>query len=129
MSDAFAMRRIEGLRNLRPVFDNVGQWQRAFQRRALDVFHDEIVLADVKQRADMRMVQAGNGLGFAFEALAEAAFDGLDRDGPIQPGVPSPIDRTHPAHADGRFNAIRPEDGSWREFHVALVYLGHGGNG
>ena len=129
MRDALSMRRIESLGNLRPELDHVGQWQRAFERRALDVFHHEIVLADVEQRADMRMIQAGNGLGFALEALAEASLDGLDGDGPVEPRVTRPIDRTHPAHADGRFNAIGSEDGSWREFHVDLVYLRHGGNG
>ncbi len=77
----------------------------------------EVILTDVEPRADVRMVEAGNGLRLALKALAEAAFDGLDRDHAIQPRVASPIDRTHPAHADRRFNA-RPEDGSWGEFHA-----------
>ena len=43
------------------------------------------------------------------------------------PRVTSPIDRTHPARAYGRFNAIGSEGRTGREFHVRLEYSGRGG--
>ena len=45
------------------------------QSLTLDQFHDEIVkpilLADVMQRANVRMVQSGDSLRFALESLIE----------------------------------------------------------
>ena len=47
------------------------------QGLAFQVLHDQVVdailVADIVQRADVRVVQAGNRLGFAVETLAQFA--------------------------------------------------------
>ncbi len=80
------------------------------QGLALHQLHDQkgraLVLADVVQRADVRMVQSGSGARFALEAgsrhLAAAQLLGeeLQRDGPLEPGVLGLVDDAHPAAAD-----------------------------
>jgi len=56
----------------------------AGERRALDVLHHQIVEADVVQRADVRMIQRGDGAGFPLEALAELLGADLDNYRAVQ---------------------------------------------
>ncbi len=75
----------------------------------LEVFHDEVVhavlRADVMQRADVRMIQRGDGFGLALHALAqfgvgrEMRRQHLDGDLAAQPRVACPIDFAHAAGA------------------------------
>ena len=46
--------------------------ERAFELRAFDELHDEVVGSDVEQGADVGVVERGDGLGLALEPLAEA---------------------------------------------------------
>ena len=51
---------------------------------ALEVLHYQevhaVLCADVVKVANMRMVECGDGAGFAFEALARTGLEDLDRD-------------------------------------------------
>ena len=67
------------------VLQSAVEWQRALlqtisQRLALDVLQDQVVhavlVADVVERADVRVVQVGNGAGFALEPLARVGVTG-----------------------------------------------------
>ena len=79
------------------------------QRFAVQVLHDEEVDAPltthVVERADVRVVQAGDGFRFAFETLAQFRIrcqvpgQYLDRDHTIQPGISGLVDLAHPAGA------------------------------
>ncbi len=80
MDDARAMRFVERIGDVDRVRHRFVERQRSIsqprgQRFSLDQFHhqevDAVVLADVVQRADVRMVQCGDGLGFALEARTE----------------------------------------------------------
>ena len=91
------------------------------------MFHDEerraLVMADVVQRADIRVGQLCNRVRLAVEPLAHdraCAFtidDDLDRDCAVEPGVAGAIDLAHPAGAERRFDLVRPEASSPAEFH------------
>ena len=66
-----------------------------------------VVLADVVERADVRMGQLRNRLGLAIEPLAECGSAarpaaGLDRDGAIEPRVARLVDFAHTARPEGR---------------------------
>ena len=76
MDDAALVRRFERLGDLprdrqrfverdRPPRDAIGQ------RRTVDQLHHEIVGPDVVQRADVRVVERGDGAGLALETVAE----------------------------------------------------------
>ncbi len=79
------------------------------ERLALEARHDEevgaLVLADVVERADVRVIEGADRLGFALEAFAAIGIRGrrigqdLDRDGAIQPAVPRAVDLAHAARA------------------------------
>jgi hypothetical protein len=94
---------------------------------ALDVLHDEerdgvragggALVADVVQRADVRMVQGRDRARFTLEALAERAGDRLDRNGAIQPRVDRAIDLAHAAGADLRGDFVDAEARAGGETH------------
>ena len=80
MRDAFAMRLVQRIGNLDRVLQHLLQRQRTFQqslrqRLAFEIFHhqkiDFVLMASVVERADVRMVQAGDGLCFALESFAQ----------------------------------------------------------
>ena len=82
-----------------------------------------ILLADVVQGADVRVVQAGDGLGFPLEALAEIGIVGdmrqehLDGDGAIQPGVGSFVDFSHAPSAEGGLDFLGTESCTGSQTH------------
>jgi hypothetical protein len=80
MIDVRAMRPVERIGDLRGVLQNLIERQRAFahargQGFALQMLQhhevDAVLLADVEEDADIRMLQAGDGAGLAFEAGAQ----------------------------------------------------------
>src|SRR5262249_2178441 len=99
--------------------------KRPAHRRAFDILHDEIVLADIMQRADVRMIQARDGLRLALEALAEWPCDDLDRDGSVEPRIGGPVDSAHAASADWGFNPVwsegAPENGCHGDFILSKL--------
>ena len=79
MHYAVAVGVVERVGDLNGVLQHLVQRQRALlqpvrQRFAFQVLHhqvvDSVLLADVVQRADVGMIQAGDGARFALEALA-----------------------------------------------------------
>src|SRR5262249_55563271 len=105
MDNAQAVSGFESFENLQPVARGVFHRQRTANRLAFDTLHYQVAVAvarsDVVQRANVRVVERGERLGLALEALAERAFDGLDGDGAIEARVARLVDLAHAALADG----------------------------
>ena len=63
-------------------------------------------MADVEQRADVRMIERRDGARLAVEAVAQLRVGGerrgedLDRDGAIEPRIAGAIHLAHPTLAD-----------------------------
>ena len=125
MRHSGAMRAVERVGDLRGQLERLIERQRALldargQRLALHVLHHHVtgavLVADVVEHADVRMIQRSNGAGFAFEAGAQILALGdvfgqdLDGDGAVEPGVAGFV---HLAHASG---ADRGEDLVGAEF-------------
>jgi hypothetical protein len=76
----------------------------------LDVFHhqelDAILIADIVERANVRVIQTRNGPSFQLESFAkfrlvrQCGRQNLDRSNAIQPRVACAIDLSHPTRAD-----------------------------
>src|SRR6185503_6070569 len=95
------------------------------QRLALEQLHDQIVVADVVEGADVRMVQRRDRLRLALEARAqigsmcELRRQDLDGDAAIEPGVAGAVDLAHPARAERPDDLVWTEARSWGELHRA----------
>ena len=85
MDDRLPVRLVQRVRDLDRHLQRLIQRQRAFfqplgQRVALQVLHDQevdpVLLPDVVERADVRVVQAGDGLRLALEPLLEVGVGG-----------------------------------------------------
>ena len=63
----------------RSLLDAIGQ------RRPLDQLHHQIVGPDVVERADVRMVERGDGARFALEAIGKSLGGHLEGDIAPQP--------------------------------------------
>ena len=77
---AFAVRFVQGVGHFNRILQSLLQRQRALLQPVREcfpfqIFHHQIIgsvlTADVKQRADVRMIQTGDGLRFALKALAQ----------------------------------------------------------
>ncbi len=85
---------------------------------------DPVLLADVMERADVRMVQAGGRLGFPLEPLAQIGIVGdvrqehLDGDGTIQAGVERLVDLPHASSAELGLDLVGAERGARGEGHL-----------
>ena len=115
MDDAVIVRHVQRIGDLPGVLQCIVHTKRAHRDAiveclALDVLHHQevraVLVADIVQGADVRMVQTGNGLGFTTEAgqplriTREMFRKDLDGDGPSETSVGSLVDFTHPAHTD-----------------------------
>ena len=82
---------------------------RLLQRRALQILHGDegaaVLLADVVNRADVRVIQGGRGSGLALESIqrlrvaSEFVGQELERDKAMEPRVLRLVDHAHPAAA------------------------------
>ena len=124
MDDALLVRGGEGLCDLRPELHHLVEWQRALLQAigedlALEQLHHQEVrvalVPDVEERADVGVIQGGDRLGLALEALAallvlgEGGGEDLDGDAAVEAGVLPPPDLAHSAGADRRQELVRPE--------------------
>ena len=72
-------------------------------------------MSNIMQDANVRMIQAGDGLRFLLEALAQCRIIGkvrgkdLDGDDAAQARVPRTVHLAHPARAERRDDLIRPQ--------------------
>ncbi len=132
MHDAEPVSLVERIGHLRGDAHRRRERQRASreaigERLALEVLeHQEIetgVLADVVQRADVRMIERGDGPRLALEAHAEVGVardvggEHFDGDQPIESSVTRPIDFAHAAGADGSLDDVRTESRADGERH------------
>jgi hypothetical protein len=86
---------------------------------AFQVLHhqiiDSILLADIEQRADVRVLQSGDGPRLAPESFSALRIGGdgrgkdLDRNISIQASVASAVYLAHSTRADGTHNLVRSE--------------------
>ena len=112
-----AVRLVEGIGDLDGMAQRLSEGQRPLlqpllERLPLDVLHDQVqgavLVADVVKGADVRMVQARDGLGLALEALAHvrvarrSRLQHLDRDRAGEAGVARQVDLAHPPAPRGR---------------------------
>ena len=95
--------------------------QRSFDGSALDVLHHQVVRADVVERADVRVVEGGDGTGFALEALGELVFGDLDGDAALEACVARFVNLAHAPDADGSNDLIRAETSAPSERHGGLL--------
>ena len=107
--------RIESVRNLDSQFEQLRGLERTaldhvLQGRAVQILHGDeclpVLLADVVDGADIRMVEGGSCLGFALKAAEGLRIFGdligqkLESDKTMQPGVLGLVDHTHTAAAN-----------------------------
>jgi hypothetical protein len=136
--DALLVRGGEGLRDLRPELHHLVERQRALLQAiredlALEQLHHQEVrvglVADVEERADVGVVEGGDRLGLALEALAallvlgEGGGEDLDSDAAVEAGVLPPPDLAHSAGADGRRQLVGPEPRSGLDWHECAEYI------
>src|SRR5205823_4432711 len=86
------------------------------QRFALQVFHhqvgDSLVVTNVVQSADVRMIQSSHGVSFAVEPFAKLRIGGegrgqnFDRDRAIEAGIASFVNLAHSAGASERDDLV-----------------------
>ena len=104
------------------------------QRLAFEKLHhqevDAVLMADVVQVADVRVIQRGDRARLALEALSGARIgdamrrDDLDGDRAIQPGVAGAVDLAHPAGVEGRADFVWPEPVSSCQRHFGSTIRG-----
>ena len=120
------------------VRDADGDRQRVVERQrapyepvgqcfALEQFHDEVrragLIANVVQRADVRMRQLRDGASFAIESrpklrvCREVGGQDFDRNRPVETRVSRTIDLSHAARAERADHFIRAETCAWSESH------------
>jgi hypothetical protein len=112
--DALGVRRIQRIRHLNGQVQKVVKVKRArrdlvFESRTLQVLHHQewpaLVPVDIVKRADVGMVQGGDGARLSLEALHRGAVSRqrfrqkLHRHRAAQAGIFGLIDDTHPAAA------------------------------
>ena len=140
MHDATAMGLAQGFGNLDRIAQDFFGCQRpvSFSRRwcqpireclAFQVLHDQEVdagvLTNVVEGADVRVIEARDGPGFALEALLQIRIvqrtmrQHLDGDGAIEPRVAGPIDLSHSSCPDGSDDFVGPEAATFVQRHSA----------
>src|SRR5438445_3350683 len=135
MRHALAVGLVQRVGNLDGVMQDLIERQWTFlqplrQRLALQVFHyeeiDSVLMAYVVENANMRMVQAGNGLCFTLEALAQFGSIGkviredFASDNAIQTRVAGAVDLAHPASANTGENFVRAQTFAGKDRHGLL---------
>ena len=114
------VRGVKRIEYLAREFDGLVNRQRAFQFRALDILHDEVIRPDVVKPADMRMIQRRDRPRFAFKSLAEFGLRDLECNRAVEPRVAGLPHFAHPGRADRREEFITSEvlsgahRGTWR---------------
>ena len=89
MSGAFLMRRIQRVADLRGVFQNTIERQRArlFRREervALEKFHDQVIRPDVVELKNVGVVESCHCPGFTVEALRKLLVGYFDGDDTVE---------------------------------------------
>ena len=99
------------------------------QRLPVEELHDQIAVADVVERADVRMRELRDCFRFALEShpqlrvVRELGGQHFDRDVPFEPCIARLEHLSHAAGADGRDDFIGPEPGAGSDRHVRVRRL------
>lgn len=124
MQDAGAVRDLQSFCDFHSNFQQLSERQCApaqalGERLAVEELHDEevgtVLRAYVVEMADVRMIQRGNGAGFALKTLLEFGIVGevsgenLDGDNAIEARVFRAVDLSHAAGAERCLNLIRTQ--------------------
>src|SRR3954470_3574776 len=124
MDHSMTMRRLQRVRDLHAVTQHLLCRQGSFgdavgKGLSFQELHDHVLgaidLADVVERADIRVRQAGDGAGLALKTLAQFGYQGhvagddLYSDDAVKASVASAVDLTHAAGASGRKDLVGPE--------------------
>jgi len=115
--DALAMGGVEGVCDLKCVFASRIEGQGSPQWFALNEFHDQIVGADVVERADVRVAEGADRPSLPNEAIAEFTQDHFDRHPATQARVLCLIDFSHAAATDRPNDPVRPKVGVGAKRH------------
>jgi hypothetical protein len=84
-------------------------------------------MANVMERADVRMIQAGNRFGFALETLAQFSTIGkmrgqhFDGDDSVQTGIFGAVNLTHPSGANTGEDFVRAQTFAREDGHGLLL--------
>jgi len=134
MRDALAVRFLERVGDRDSDFQRFVERERPApdpirERLAFQVLHHEEVdvalLADVVQRADVRVIQRGDRLRFALEPVAPLRIVGemrrqhFDRDRAVQSRVGCFVDLAHAAGAQRGDELVRSEFGAGLEWQLS----------
>jgi hypothetical protein len=108
------------------------QWasfQTIGERLAFEILHHQkvhaVLRADVVQRADVRMLQAGDCLRLAIQSLLQFRVGGqvrgenFHRDGTIEAGIARAIDFPHATGPDRCLNLVGSQPGASGQWHEA----------
>ena len=114
MHDPVRVRRAQCIRDLRGMAQGIREWQRTSLQQlpkcfAPDQFHDQIVGADVVDRANVRVVERRERTAFEFEPSCQALWHDLDCDQAIQPCVSGSVDLAHPSCPERGLDFIRTD--------------------
>jgi len=132
MDNPLLMRFLQGLRDFRSNLQNLIERQRAFrqpfgERLAFEVLHDQevgaVLPADVIERADIRMLERGNGFRFPLHALLQFRIRGkmrrqnLDGNRAVKTRIPGAVHLAHAASPERRLDLVGTEFRAGGESH------------
>jgi hypothetical protein len=86
-------------------------------------------MSNIMQDANVRMIQAGDGLRFLLEALAQCGIIGkvrgkdLDGDDAVQARVPRAVHFSHASSAERRQDFVRAEASARDQCHNGVDYI------
>jgi len=120
MNDAFSVSGAERIANLHGVAQRLLEREWTAELSPLDKFHDQVAGADIVDLADVRMIQGGDGFGFALKARRELGGGDFYSHVAIQPRIMRAIHLAHPARAERRDDFIGPESCAGGEWHAWL---------
>ena len=137
VNDALAMRLVERVGDLDAGLERLRDPQRALletlrERFTFEVLHDQeissVLMPDVIERADVRVVQAGDSLRFEFQPRAQRRIrrdlrgQDFDRDRSAKTRIGRLVDLTHPPSSHAIDDLIRTEPRAGRERHRCGFY-------
>ncbi len=112
MNDAFGMGRLQRIGNVHGVLHGILDRRRHAWRPPFDVLHDKIIRPDIVERADVRMIQSGDGAGLALETFSELRGGSFDGYVAAEAAVTCTIHLAHASRADRGKDFVRTELGT-----------------
>ena len=92
--------------------------KRPPERLAFDVLHHQVIRTDVMERADVRMIQRGDGASFLLKTRRVLALELFNRDDTVQPRVTRLLNLAHAARTNRRKDFVRAEFVARLERHL-----------